>query len=1233
MRLTFRIEMKNLQLLVLIAVKCCCVGAYGQSNRIPFEHIGTQQGLSESNILSIIQDSRGFMWFGTWDGLNKYDGYKITVYKNNPLDRNSISNNYINNISEGKDGNLWIATNDGLNFFDRKKEVFKRFTHDEKNDNSIGSNILQDVLCDASGLIWIGTAEGLDRYDPSTNRFEHLGSGYDKKSKQGIRTIYEDSRHNIWICVVDSGICLYNPVNKRFTRIVHDDQNTNTIAGNNVNVVFEDSKHRVWLGNNGLGLDMFDPVTRKFHHFKHDDNNPNSLAKDVVLSINEDAEHNLWVGTENAGLSLFNSHTGSFIHYRHDEIDKESISNNSIYSIYRDNKGNMWLGNFAGYIDMAIRDKLVFPHFKRMMNTNSLCHNQVLSITEDKKNKIWIGTDGGGLSIFDPKAGKFTHLQHRKNDPSSICGNNVLNTMEDSRGNTWIGTWIDGITVLDSRKKVLRHFKHNPAEPGSLCNNNAWKIFEDRDKNIWIGTYGGGVDRLNADGKSFTHYRHSNDDNNSIASNNIINIFEDSGGDLWFCSENNGLDLLNKQTNTFTHFQHHETANSISNNTVNSIFEDSDHNLWIATMNGLNLFNKKTRAFKVFTTAQGLAGDYVFGILEDDKRRLWISTNKGISCFNRATGSFQNYGVADGLQSSEFKQLAVCKTKSGMMYFGGIDGFNQFFPDSIHTPAFDPPIVITGFTIFNKPVPIQVNDSTPSPLTQIITETRSITLPWSNSVFSFEFASLNYTSNEKKQYAYILEGFDKEWSQAGTTRTATYTNLDPGKYVFKVRGLNNEGRPSSNIASVTVIIKPPFWLTWWFKLAVFAGIFSGGIALYFSRVKSIEKQRNKLQLQVTEKTRQLQLSTMQERKARQEAELAHREAMLVNKKLEESELRYSSMFHSSPQPMFVFDIDTLQFLQVNKAAIDNYGYSEAEFLTMNIMEIRPEEEKTKVLKSISDFKEHRDRLFLGRFKHMKKSGEQMVMEIYSNIITFNKKECMLIIAIDITEKLLFENKITRAIIKTQEDERYEIGGELHDNICQLLSTSQLNISMLQNSLPQNSMPFYEQGKQHIRQALDEIRNLSHRLAPAFFDEMTLEQAFRILTDSFNVGDKYNISLYFHKSLNGVCITRDLQINLYRILQEQLRNIVKYSNAKYVSVDLMIKNQKDLVMQVSDDGVGFSKTDTTYGIGFSNMKRRAELFAGALQIDSSPGNGCTVTVTISLVDTVMTGTPALQTVIV
>jgi PAS domain S-box-containing protein len=1214
--------MKNPRLLLLVILQCCCFFVYPQKNRITFEHIGTSEGLSQSNILSIIQDSRGFMWFGSWDGLNKYDGYKITVYKNNPLDHSTISNNYINKISEGPNGNLWIATNDGLNYFDRKLEIFKTFRHNPSNSNSIRCNYINELFATSDGKVWIGTTQGLDRYDPALNKFDHINlfnAGDINANKVEVSNIYEDTHHNVWVSFVSKGTAVYNPASNSTIFFLHNDHNSNSIAGNHVNAVFEDSKHRIWIGTNGNGLDLYDAATNSFRHFKHNKKEPNSLPKNVVLAINEDAENNIWVGTENAGLSVFNYGTGQFINYQHDEIDKESISNNSIYCIYRDSKKNMWLGNFAGWVDMSMLDKHSFPHFKKMMSENSLSNNQVLSIMEDHNHKIWIGTDGGGLNIFDPATGNFSHLKHADSNPNSICGDNVLNTLEDSKGNTWIGTWIDGITVLDRNKNVVRHFKHNPNDTNSISNNNAWKFLEDRQNHIWIGTYGGGLQLLNPDGKSFTHYIHNDAVPASISGNNITNLFEDSEGYIWACAENAGLNRLDTKSGKFIHFVHDENKNSISNNNSNSLYEDEDHNLWIATMNGLNCYDKKNNRFTVYSTIQGLAGDYVFGILEDGKKNLWLSTNKGVSCFNRFTKSFKNFGVTDGLQSNEFKQLAFCKTSNGTMYFGGINGFNMFNPYKIKKVSFDPPLVITNFTVFNKQLPIEINSSNPSPLKQSITETKSITLPYSSSVFSFEFASLNYTSNEKKQYAYMLEGFDKEWNQAGSNRTATYTNLDPGKYVFKVRGLDNQGAGSLNITSVELVIEPPFWLTWWFKLLVLVAVTGGIAAFYMVRVIAVEKQKMKLEQQVSEKTQQLQQSTEQERKARQEAEIAHISTILVNKELEASEQRYSSMFHSSPQPMYVFDIDTLKFFQVNKAAVEHYGYTEEEFLNMNIMDIRHGEDRLKVLQSIQDFKTHHDRIFSGRFRHLKKSGEMMEVEIYSSLITINGKEYMLIIAIDITDKLLFENKLTKAIIKTQEDERYEIGGELHDNICQLLATSQLNISMLKNSLPASAKPFYEQGRMHIKQALDEIRNLSHRLAPAFFDEMTLEEAFRLLIETFNVGNQYNISLYFYKSVTEVPISRDIQLNLYRILQEQLRNIAKYSNAKDISVDLMLNKHNELVMQTSDDGIGFNAATNKCGIGFANMKRRAELFSGTIRIDSSPGNGCNITVTIPLTE--------------
>jgi signal transduction histidine kinase/ligand-binding sensor domain-containing protein len=831
------------------------------------------------------------MWFGSWEGLNKYDGYKTTIYKNDPNDPASISNNYINGIAESKDGNLWIATNiGGMCRFNRTRENFTRFRHSDNNTNTIISDITNCILVDHAGKIWIGTQQGLDLFSPESNSFKHfIHTSRDTASLSDnyIKCIFEDSKHNLWIGTANGGLNLYNRQTRAFQRFQRNKADSSAISGDDVYNIFEDSKHRLWIATNGNGFNLFIPATGTFRHFKNDEKNPNSLAGNTVLAINEDAENNLWISSENAGLSIFNYETGKFTFCKNDEIDKSSISNNSVYAIYRDKKNNMWLGNFAGAVDMLSRDKLMFTHYMHNSLPNSLSHNQVLSIMEDHTKKLWICTDGGGLNLFDPATSDFTRFRHQKNNPNSICGNNVLNTCEDSDGNIWIGTWFNGISVYNPVKKTFKHFENLPDDTTSISANNTWKIFEDRDKNIWIGTFGGGLNLLNADHKTFTRYQFDPDNKNSISTNNIVNIYEDSNDNLWLCTENGGLNLFNKKTKTFTRFLHNDATNSISNNSTNSVLEDSHGDVWIGTMMGLNKYDKIAGKFTVFTMADGLPGEYIYGILEDDKKNLWISTNNGIGCFNPQTRGFKNFGPADGCQSNEYKQLAACKTKNGMMYFGGINGFNEFNPDSIKIAAFNPPLVLTSFQIFNNEVPIEINANNPSVLKQSITETKTITLPYGNSVFSFEFATLNFTGTEKKRYEYMLEGFDKGWTKAGSARTATYTNLDAATYFFKVRGLDNEGNWSPNIINIELIILPPFWLSWWFKLVVCLVVAGSVMGVYRIRIKAAKVQQIKLQRKVDEQTQQLLLSAKEEQRARKEAEVANRELKVKNKELEQ----------------------------------------------------------------------------------------------------------------------------------------------------------------------------------------------------------------------------------------------------------------------------------------------------------------------------------------------------------
>ena len=861
----------------LITLVFCAIATFGQTTNIRFDHLGTAEGLSQSNVKTILQDSRGFMWFGTRDGLNRYDGYRFTVYKHDPADNNTISNDYIGEIKEDAEGNIWIGTiGGGLCKLEVDKNRFTHYRNDPKNPGSISSNLITCITIDKHGNVWIGTEDaGLNMYDPTANLFTHYKPSNDGKSISDvlINKIFEDSDGNMWIATDKGGLNLLDRSTKTFTVFRNDVNNPKSISHNSIRTIFEDSRRNLWVGTNG-GLNLLDTETRDFRNFRHNPSNSNSLANDIVYSLGEDKGGNLWIGSENGGLTIFNKGKNLFQRYDQDELDNGSLTNNSIHAIYKDTKGNMWVGTFSGGVCYLNSDANKFTHFKHT-SRNSLSHNKVLCIYEDSDRNIWVGTDGGGLNMFDPQSGNFKHFKNEPGNSKSICGNYVLNVREDSYGNLWIGTWGDGITVYNRKKNTYKHFKNITGKTGSLNVNHAWTIFEDSEKNIWVGTFGGGLNLFDRKTQSFAYYVNDKNDPSSISDNKVLSIIEDDNGNLVIGTHGGGLNIFDKKTKKFTHYSHSDKKNSLSNNTVGCIFKDQAQNLWIATMGGLNYFDRKTNQFTVYTKADGLPNNVIFGILEDAKGNLWISTNKGLTKFNPQNKSFKNYDVSDGLQADEFKEMAYCKSRSGEMYFGGNNGFNKFFPDRIREHSFEPPLVLTDFQIFNKQVQIARDDKDPSPLKTDISATKDITIPYNNSVISFEFASLNYTSRSKKKYAFKLEGFDENWNDVGTKRSATYTNLEPGTYIFRVKGLNNEREWASNELSLQLTITPPFWMTWWFQGICIFFIAGAITAFIVFRVNIIRAQKIRLEQLVKDRTERLVILTEQERRAREEAEAAN----------------------------------------------------------------------------------------------------------------------------------------------------------------------------------------------------------------------------------------------------------------------------------------------------------------------------------------------------------------------
>jgi signal transduction histidine kinase/CheY-like chemotaxis protein/ligand-binding sensor domain-containing protein len=851
--------------------------AYSQSAVLKFKRLSTEQGLSQNHVLCIIQDSKGFMWFGTADGLNRYDGYNFKVYKNVVGDSSTLPNNYITTICEDSKGVLWIGSlGGGLSKLDREKDTFTTYRHSDKNKFSLSNDNINKILEDSRGNLWIGTNEGLDLFDRKTGKFYNLR--HDPKNPNSLTDNYvfdilEDIDHTLWLGTIYGGVNKYNPVTKQVEHFVNNPKDPHSIPPYQIYRIFKDSKNRIWFATRGGGLALFNRENNSFKIYSKKPGDPFSLPHNTVLSVGESADGRIWAGTENGGLALLNK-DGKFITLTSDELNDNSISSNSIHYLYRDRNNNVWVGTFSGGINLYSTTINNFQHYKHNSQTNSLSNNLVLCLFEDSQNKIWVGTDGGSLNLFNPKENSFTHFKQDPKNKSSISGNYILSIIEDDDQNLWIGTWADGISIMNKERTGFRHIKSNiKTDKGTISSNNVWILNKDHEGKIWIGTFGGGLDVYDPKTGRFTNYKKGTAPQD-ISSENVSSLLNDRNGNVWVGSFNGGVNIYNSKTKGFEQYLHTDDPTSLINNHVTSMHQDKQGNVWLGTYMGLSLWQEKTKNFRHYTIKDGLPGESVSAILEDDEGNLWLSTNKGISKFNPKKKTFRNFSIEDGVQGAVFKPHSSLRTRDGVFYFGGVNGFNQFIPNQIKEPINSSPIYITGFQIFNKPVAIS-DDKNKTPLLQEISETKEIRLNYDQSVISFEFAALHYTGHQSTRYAYKLEGFDKDWN-IGSKREATYTNLDPGEYVFQVTTIDNNDKWSDKKTEIHLTIVPPFWKTWIFYGLLIFGIGVILIGFYLWRINSVQKQKLELEQLVKERTKELQEANNQERIAKEDAEKANK---------------------------------------------------------------------------------------------------------------------------------------------------------------------------------------------------------------------------------------------------------------------------------------------------------------------------------------------------------------------
>ncbi len=862
------------------------LNAFSQAPTLRFMHISNEQGLSNSTIECIYQDSRNFIWIGTLNGLNRYDGVKITSYRNDPRDSTTITDNYVRCIFEDHNHTIWVGTNYGFNKFNPATNTFVQYKYNQSDPNSIKNNTITNIMEDSKRNLWVSTSNGLNLFDRQHNIFKeflHDPKNINSISNNTVNYVFEDTHQNLWVGT-GNGLDLFD-CNKNTFKLF---DNKSSTTANNIRNIAEDRQGNLWMGTDEGGAIRFNITDKTFTQYKHIEGDARSLASDMVVSLTVDRKGNIWIGTVNGGLNLFDRGTNSFIHYLPEPQNPESLSQKTVSAIFEGKQGNLWVGTHRGGVNVYIPDASKFELYRQGVSNNSLSFNDVKTLCEDKQGNIWIGTDGGGLNLFDRKTSHFTQYHHSPN-PQSLSSDAILDIMEDKTGNLWIGTWEGGLNLMDKKSGTFTVFKHNEKDKSSISSNFVQKIFQDSKGNIWVGSYFGGLDLLDPKTHKFTHITKDPDGVTSFSGSDVISMTEDKNGNIWFGTDNAGLNRYNYSTRRFSNYF---GSNQVKKPDLRVLFTDSKGRVW-AGQSGLFLYDRQRDKFDLFTKQGILGHEFIKGITQDENGNLWVSSSNGLARLNPESHAVKEFNIGDGLQGMEFEANAFLKAKNGEMFFGGVDGLNTFYPKNIRINEFIPPVYITGLQIFNKDI---FPGKKGSPLSEDISLTKVIRLNYTQTAVAFSFAALNFVIASNNQYAYKLDGVDRGWINAGNDRRASYTSLEPGTYVFHVKASNNDGFWNNAGASVKIIITPPYWATWWFRLLVFSACVVIVYTYYRSKIDNIKRQKEELERQVAERTtevvqkveelqsqseelqslnKELQVQKEQEQLARQEAEKAN----------------------------------------------------------------------------------------------------------------------------------------------------------------------------------------------------------------------------------------------------------------------------------------------------------------------------------------------------------------------
>jgi ligand-binding sensor domain-containing protein/sensor histidine kinase YesM len=816
---------------------------YSQQHRdIKFERISSEmvkldKGLSQNSVQAMLQDREGYMWFATWDGLNRFDGYGFSVIRPDYFNaRSGISSPSIRALYQDKKGFIWIGTESGLNRYDPLSRSFVQYKSDAADPQTLSADYINCICEDEQGYLWVGTNNGLNRMNTKTARVKRFfldPNNANSLSNNSINYLFYDAGGFLWVAT-QKGLNRLNLKTEIFAHYYHLPGNKTSISSDVINCLLIDREKRFWIGSS-MGLNLMDRKNNTFTAYYKNDGKPYSISNNDVKSILQDKKGKMWIGTMGGGLNYMDPSDFRFYAYTTVSSDNSSLSNDYINCIYEDKSGNIWIGTAWGGLNKIDKQSKKFRHFIHISDSEnkSLNNNIVWSITGDKKGNIWIATNKG-INIYNKKTKTFSYITHQHGINNSLASNSVrMIVIDHKRENTvWIATLDAGLDCYNTLSKTFRHYQYDPIISNGLTTNRLMSLYEDRFGDIWVGTEFGGLCVLNPEKDKFTIFRQNADQPYSISNNTVYPVYEDKNGIVWVGTYH-GLNRYDRKNQRFYKF-FHDASNkkSIASDMIFSVYQDRTGYYWLGTMGGgLNRLNPVTGECRHFSEANGLPNNVVYASIEDRNGDFWLSTNFGLSKFNPINETFVNFDVKDGVQSHEFNFGASYIDEDGELYFGGMNGMNVFYPHEIVMNKNIPQLTITSFKLFDMEIPISLKDGD------------TLKLDYNRNFFSFEFASLDYVNSNKNKYAYFLENFDKTWNYTNASRRfADYTAVAPGKYIFRLKGSNNDGLWNEQGIKIYIHISTPWYKTIWFYLLLFVMLVSLFVGLLLWRIKRIRKK-------------------------------------------------------------------------------------------------------------------------------------------------------------------------------------------------------------------------------------------------------------------------------------------------------------------------------------------------------------------------------------------------------